>query len=43
MIERSIWPTCSGMPEIRRAAVACSPSEMTLTTRRKFIAAMSAP
>ena len=43
MIERSIWAMCSGELEMRRAAVAWSPREPTLTTIRKFIAAMRAP
>ena len=43
MMERSIWPTCSGAAEIRRAAVVWIPREITLTTSRKFIAAISAP
>ena len=40
---RSIWATCSGSAEIRRAAVACRPSWSTVITSRVAIRPAKAP
>ena len=40
---RSIWATSRGSAEIRRAAVACTASDITLTTSMRFIRAANAP